>query len=269
MLKKLGGVLAIVGVIMVVLGFRNGIAGLKEPVDLYAYETNVSEIGYFDMVTVDVYEVLGAFATNTTTENGRKTNEDSYYMIPAHEGDEYRYIGIRVNEREYDMFDKMYDDTWDYYDGYLMDLDKHVVKTGCLKKMNKKLQEFYYGALREAGWYETEEEMKAEALPYYIDPVANPKSLVTFLIVGVILAVVGGVLFFLGMKSENRQIDRAAAQTYVMIAGVSYPKSTFAHVNQCVQGQEKIFAAQELADITGLSLDEAGKVIENWRQYYY
>ena len=268
-MKQWGGIIFIFGLILGIMGFREGVAGLKAPVDLYALDTNVSEIGYFDMVTADIYEVYGSYATRTTTENGRKTAEDSYYLIPAYEGDDVRYIGIKVNEKEYDLFGKMYDDTWDYYDGYIFDLTTHIEKTGCLKKMNKKMQEYYYGTLRDAEWFESDAEMKKYALPYYLDPLASPKTMVPFLFISVALMVVGAVLFVIGFKSENVKINKAAAQTYVMINGVSYAKSTLAHVNQCVLGQEKIFAAQELAQITGMSMEEASVIIENWSQYYY
>ena len=98
-MKQVGGIIALLGLVFAIVSFREGIAGLKKPIDLYADETNISEIGYFDMVTVDVFEVYGSFATRTTTENGKKTSEESYYLIPAHEGDEYRYIGnLSINK---------------------------------------------------------------------------------------------------------------------------------------------------------------------------
>ena len=73
----------------------------------------------------------------------------------------------------------------------------------------------------------------------------------------------------IGYKKENIQEAKAAQQTYVVIKGVSYSRAELAHVNQCVLGQEKIFAAQELSRITGMSVEEAGEVVENWRKYYY
>lgn len=270
MLKKLGGVLALAGLMITIFGFREGIAGMKKPVDLYADETNVSEVGFFDMATAEVFEVYGSYATKTTTENGKKTNEESYYIIPAHEGDEFRYIGIKVNEKDYKTFDKIVEETYDYYDGIEPEGDYTTIKvTGCLKKMNKEMQGYYYNTFKKAEWFDSDEEMKKEALPYYLDTLANPKSMVTFLFVGVIMFLAGGIMFVFGMRSENKAINKAAEQTYVIINGVSYAKAELAHVNQCIQGQEKVFAAQELARITGMSVEEATNVVENWRRYYY
>ena len=268
-MKKFGGGLFLLGIILTIISFREGIAGLKGTKNLYELEQGISEVGYFDMVYADVNMVFGAYATRTTTENGRKTGEDSYYLIPAYEGDEWRYIGVKVFEKEYDVFDQMIDDTYDYMDGYLTELDKHVEKVGVLKKMNKKMQDIYYKQLRTAEWFEDDEEMKHYALPYYIDSVANPKTMVGFFFFSIGAIVVGGVLFVIGYKAENVQINKAAQQTYVMIHGVSYAKAQLAHVNQCINNQEKIFAVQELAQITGLSQEEASNIVENWRQYYY
>ena len=266
-IKKIGGVILAVGVIMCIIGFREGVAAMKTPLNLY--EVNVSEIGTFDMVTADVFAVFGTFATKTTTENGSKTSEESYYLIPAYEGDDVRYIGVKVLEKDYATFDAICDDTWDFEEGYLMELTKHAEKTGCLKKMNKKMLDLYYDSLRKAEWFESDEEMKTYALPYYIDSLANPSSMKSILFVGVFLIVVGGILFPLGWKKQNAEEKKAAEQSYVYINGVSYAKATLAHVNQCIQGQEKMFAVQELARITGMSMEEASVIVENWRQYYY
>ncbi len=266
-IKKLGGIVLAVGVIMSIIGFREGVASMRTPLDLN--EVNVSEIGTFDMVTADIYAVFGAFATKTSSENGTKTAEESYYVIRAFEGDEVRYIGVKVLEKDYATFDAICDDTWDFVDGYLMELTKHAEKTGCLKKMNKKMMNFYYEWFSKAGAFDSEEEMKTYALPYYIDSLANPSSMKSILFVGAVLIVVGGILFPIGWKKQNAEEKKAAEQSYVYINGVSYEKATLAHVNQCIQGQEKMFAVQELARITGMSMEEASVIVENWRQYYY
>ena len=269
-MKQVGGIIALLGLVFAIVSFREGIAGLKKPIDLYADETNISEIGYFDMVTVDVFEVYGSFATRTTTENGKKTSEESYYLIPAHEGDEYRYIGIRVPEKEYKIYDKIYKDTYDYYETGVYDTtDYGMVKTGCLKKMKKEMQDYYYSTLKKAEWFEDDATMKAEALPYYLDPIENRKAPVGMLFGGIIAFLVGGILFIFGARGEKKKFDRKAEQTYVVINGISYAKADLARVNQLLQGQEKVFATQELARITGLSLEEAGKITEHWREYYY
>ena len=266
-MKRTVGIVALVGLLMAIMSFREGLAGLKDPVDLYAMETNVSEVGYFDMVKVDVFEVYGAFLTRTTMENGKSTNRTRYYVIPAHEGDEYRYVGIKVNESEFETFDKIYDDTYDNYANY--DEYYDVVKVGCLKKMSPKIQNYYYDALREAGWFESEEEMKELALPYYLDPMKNPNAMVILFFVGMLMFSVGGILFVLCIRAENVAYKKAMGQIYVEIDGKKYSKSCLAHVNKSVRNKDYGAAVQEMAKVTGLSQEKATEVIERWREYYF
>ena len=88
-------------------------------------------------------------------------------------------------------------------------------------------------------------------------------------LVGVGVFIVCAILIITGIISERKDSKKAKQQTHVVINGVSYPKNTFDHVNRCILNKEKIFAVQELRDITGLDLEEAQKIIDNWTQYYY
>ena len=264
--RKISGVVAVFGLILAIAAGRSGIAGMRDRVDLYAEDARISEVGFFDFATADIFFVYGSFATKTTSENNVKTGEKSYYYIPAYEGDEHHFIGIEVDEKEYRKFNEIYDYTWDE----TAEFKKfNVRKTGFLKKMSKEMKEYYYSTLWETGWFETKEEMEKAALPLYLSPIANPGEGTKVMFVGLIAFLAAGIVFVLSWLGERDKYEKSVDQTYVTIAGVKYLKSDLAHVNQCIQGQERIFAAQELAKITGLSLDEAGQVVENWRQYYY
>lgn len=264
--RKISGVFAVFGLILAIAAGRSGIAGMRDRVDLYEEGTSISDIGYFDFVSADIFCVYGSYATKTTTENNVKTGEKSYYVIPAMEGEELRLIGIEVDQKEYSKFNQIYEDT---YDELNEETNYGVRKTGFLKKMGKEMKEYYYSELWDSEWFETKEEMEKVALPLYLSPVANPGEGTKVMFVGLIAFLVAGIVFVLSWLGERDKYEKSVDQTYVTIAGVKYLKSDLAHVNQCIQGQERIFAAQELAKITGLSLDEAGKVVENWRQYYY
>lgn len=269
-MKKAGLVIALVGLMLVFFSFQDSIAAIRPWVDLYADETNISQISTWDMVEFDVIEIWGSFATKTTTENGRKTSEVGYYILPAFEGEEYRFVGLTVPEKEYGLFDQIMQDTYDYYNDYSTNIGTNTVhKTGRLKKMSKEMQNYYYDWFRQTGWYDTEEEMRAEALPYYIDPIANPMTCVKLLGIGIVAFLVGGAIALFGFLRERNKKEKAEAQDYVVIGGVTYPKQIFAHVNASILGQEKIFAVQELSELTGLSQEEAGRIVENWHQYYY
>ena len=203
MIKRLGMILGMFGVILSAATFREGIAANKASVDLYAEETNVSEIGFFDMVEAEVYAVLDVYATEVTTENGVKKDEDNCYIIPAFNGEETYYIGVKVNDQSYTDFDRIMDNTYDYLMGYAMDLGDVTVHTqGCLKKMSSKMQGYYYDWFREAEWFESEADMEKYALPLYIDTIYDTGFMKYGIWVGIALALIGGGLFIYGWKNE-------------------------------------------------------------------
>ena len=77
-MKKVGLVILFVGLILGFFSFQDSVAAIRPWVDLYAEETDISEISTWDMVEFDVIEIWGSYATKTTTENGRKTAEVGY-----------------------------------------------------------------------------------------------------------------------------------------------------------------------------------------------
>lgn len=269
-MKKAGGVVAVIGALFLLLSFRMGVAYMRPHVDLYADETNVSDIGTFDMVETEVYAAFDCFASETTTENGAETGKDFYYIIPAYNGDEMYYIGAKVTEKQSYTYDDIIDITYDYLMGYSDDMGSKTVKlTGLLSKMNDEEKKYFYEWFEDMEWFETDEEMKTYALPLYIENVANPSAEFTMMLIGAAVLAVGIILLVIGIVRDNKKDKKAADQAYVVINGITYPKSTFNHVNQCINSQEKAFAAQELHEITGVSLDEAGNIIANWSKYYY
>lgn len=269
-MKRVGFAVAIIGIMFFFMSFQDGIAAMRPHVDLYEEGVNISEISSWDMIDIDIVDVWGSYATKTETSNGVTRDVLSYYIISAFEGDEVRLIGIGVPEKEYDTFDSIMNNTYEYYGGYSFDMPEETAhKTGRLKKMNKEMKKYYYEWFEQAEWYESDEEMQAEALPYYIDPIADPSVSIKMMAAGGIVGIVGIVILVIAFILDKKKTYKAQDQTYVMIAGVSYPKHTFAHVNASILGQEKMFAVQELSDITGLSMEEAGEIIENWGKYYY
>lgn len=268
---SLGIVLIIFGGIFGFTSLQEGVASMRPYVDLYGDETNVSEIGYFDMVEADIWAVIDCFASEVTKENGVKTDEDYFYIIPAFEGEDQVFIGVKVNDNSYRTYEKIRTITYKYLttgdDSELGSTTVSVV--GCLKKMKSDVKKYYYEWFEENEWFESQEEMEKYAPAVYIEIVAKPEAGRVFLFIGAGLLTVGLCLLIGGIVKDRGQEKRSAGQSYVVINGVSYPKSTFNHVNQCINSQERIFAAQELHEITGVSLDEAGEIINHWSKYYY
>lgn len=270
MRKSIGMVILFLGAIWTFLCFRDGIAAMLPLTDLYGEETDVHDIGYFDMVEVDIYAVYDYFVSEVTTENGVKKDEDFFYIIPAWDasGEEMYYIGVKVDEDDVGPYNKISDITYNYIMGISDELgDTTVHETGCLKKMDDKYYKHFVAWFEEAEWFESEEELEKYVLPLYLDPV-NRGRVRNMLLVGFGMLAVGGGLVIWGIMADRKYSKKVKSQEYVVINGVSYPKSVFAHVNTCIVGKEKIFAIQELRDITGLGLEEAKEVVENWSKYY-
>lgn len=268
---SLGIVLIILGGIFGFMSLQEGVASMRPYVDLYGEETNVSEIGYFDMVDAEIWAVIDCFASEVTKENGVKTDEDYFYIIPAYEGEDQVFIGVKVNDNSYKTYEEISSITYEYLTtGDDSEMGSTTVKAvGCLKKMESKVKKFFYEWFEENEWFESKEEMEKYAPAVYIDIVADPGTDRVFLFVGFGVLAVGLCLLIGGIVKGRSEEKRSTGQSYVLINGVSYPKSTFSHVNQCINSQERIFAAQELHEITGVSLDEAGEIINNWSKYYY
>ena len=263
------GLLPLIGAMLLIGAVRTGIAAMRPMVDLYGEETNVDEIGYFDMVSADVYAVFGYCASEEITRDGVKQSEDYYYVIPAFKGDDMYYIAVKVYEGRQAEYEEQTDKTYDYMMGYNEDIFSNTIPVqGMLKKMGSELEKYYYDWFREGEVFDSDEEMKEYAMPVYIEPLWNPKAYAIRFCVGAGMLIVGGILLVLALVHEKSVKYKAKNQTHVMINGVSYSKESLAHVIQSIQNQEPVFAVQELSQITGISLEEAGKIIDKWNEYY-
>lgn len=259
-------------VILFVFGL-DGIASFKKPVDLYAEDTNVTEIGRTDALEADIYAALDCFATETTTtkRNGAttSTSKDYYYIIPAFDGDDTYYIGVKVPSKNYNSYDKIADLTWAWLAGETSDYgDVTVHAEGCLKKMDDELYGYMVEWFEEAQWFASDAEIDQYVLAVCLEPVSFHSTRIVVLI-SVVVLILGIAAFVLGIRSDREHNRKVKEQTHVVINGISYPKSTFEHVNRCILNKERVFAVQELRDITGLELEEAQKIINNWNQYYW
>ena len=272
-LRSIAIVFAVISAIVIGVSGLDSFASFKKPVDLYADDTDVTKLGRTDAVEADIYAVLDCFATETTTtkRNGAVTgkSKDYYYIVPAFKGDETYYIGVKSNSDDQRSYDKIADLTWAWLSGESSDFGEQSIHIeGCLKKMDKELLGYMKEWFEESEWFESEAEMEKYVLPVCLETVRFGTVKIMFL-VGVGVFIVCAILIITGIISERKDSKKAKQQTHVVINGVSYPKNTFDHVNRCILNKEKIFAVQELRDITGLDLEEAQKIIDNWTQSYY
>lgn len=254
-------------------GFTDYVAAFKTPVDLYGETTNVSDISKTTPLTADIYAVLDCFVEETTTtknKNGSVTKKeyDYYYIIPAYNGDETYYIGIKVPDDKDYAYDEICELTWQWMYGETENLgDKTVHAEGCLKKMNDEMYGYMVEWFEETEWFETTADIEKYVLPMYFEPLnfAGLRN-VTYVCGGAFA--VSLILFVLSFVLGKKKMMKAQEQTCVVINGISYQKELFENVNRFVANKENVFAIQELCQITGLTPEEAQPVIHSWHKYY-
>ncbi|MCM1567941.1 MAG: hypothetical protein NC081_00670 [Roseburia sp.] len=248
--------------------------------NLYEEGTNINDIGYFNMVEADIRMALDSFAAEyTNTRFGVTTREDTYYIIPAPggTGEDMYYIGVKAADYETMDYNKIVEATHAYLRGESGALGKYSLhRIGCLKKMRIKQYEYFREWFEEAEWFETEEELDKYVLPLCLEPGVGDIA-TKGLLFGAALLTLG--LFILlsdviaRRKRKKRQKEflreRAQKQKIITIDGRSYPKETFAHVEELYRKLKKEQALQELCDITGLEKLEARVIIDNWHSYYF
>lgn len=245
---------------------------LKKPVDLYAEDTSFSELKEGDYVYVEVFALLGCYAADDwyTQEGNKKTYTDHnfYYLIPvsnASERDVSYYISIKAHEEQRAEFNSVVNDTQDYLMGIESDYGKYAVNGNYrIAALDSELYEFMKDYFRESGI--DDELISKHVLPYNLIPVNNDNMI--GVIVGAVLFV-GGLILFITMSSAiKKEKKKIKEQTEVVINGVSYPKSTFDHMFQDALFQNNK-AVAELCRITGISEEEARKILRHWDKYYY
>lgn len=259
------------GMFLAIIGL-NGIAAFKKPVDLYAETTEVTDISKITPIEADIYAVLDCFVQETTTtkKNGSVTSKeyDYYYIIPAYDGDDEYYIGIKVPDSLDHKYDEICDLTWDWLYGEENAFGEKTVHTeGRLKKMDKEIYQYMTEWFEEMEWFTSDADIEKYVLAVYLDPfdisATKKKTLIGGGILAVCLLVAVLTLVFEGKKSEKAQ-----EQKYLVINGVSYPKEVFDNVNRSIENKENIFALQEFCEITGLKPEEAQAIIHSWHKFY-
>lgn len=261
-----------VAVIMLFVCGLDTVAAFQKPVDLYAEETDATGLGRMTPVEAEIYAVLECFCTETTTtkRDGAVTKKsyDYYYAIPVFSGEETYYVGVKVSDSQDHIYDDICDDTWNWLYGTSDRLGELTVQAeGCFHKMDDELYGYMVETFEDMQWFENDEDLEKYLLPVYLDQVNFHDTRIMFL--AAFGALIVAVAVIIVIRSFDKKLDKKAKeQTHVVINGVSYPKATFDHVNRCIANRERMFAVQELSEITGLSVEEAQQIISKWNEYY-
>lgn len=271
-LQILGIIIGVFSVIILFTNGRDGIASLKPVVDLYAEDTDITKLSTTQAMVADIYMSLDYFATETTTRtrdgNFVSRDNDYYFIIPAFSGEELYFIGIRVDDKDFNTYSTISDDTYNYLMGISDEPGTTTVsEEGGLKKLDDEMYQYMVEWFQEAQWFENESDIDKYVLPLYIDPYII-KAARTLFIIGVVGTLIGILSAVFLIRGNKKQKEQAQAQTTVTIGGMSYPKSSLSGVDRFVSQKEIVFAMQELRSITGISAEEAKTVIDQWGSYY-
>jgi len=191
-LTRIKVVLIVMGALLLVIGIRDCIYENQTPLQM---EDMVErEIKKGASVEGNIYINLGAYETYYSTNNGikNKSSEAWYYAIPV--GDE-SYMGIKVNvDKMGDVFERQFDQSWDYmmYDD--ADIPDPIYIKGIICKMTKEDEGYFRTYMKDFDF--SEAELNQYALPYYIS-LEDHSGYLGFMILGGVLAAIGVALCFL------------------------------------------------------------------------
>lgn len=203
--------------VLLFTGFKDSMASFKNPIDLYAEDTDVTKINDTQLINAEIYAVMDCFVeeeTTTKNKSGAITGKrsDFYYIVPAFNEDDTYYIGIKVPESKKSKYDKISDNTYNYLAGYTNDFGDDVVNvTGRLAKLDDKKYAYLREWFEESDW--TEEEIDQYVLPVYIKTF-DPATARILFFVSIALLFAGAGLLFWSHSASRKAKMKAAQQTY-------------------------------------------------------
>ena len=292
-LISIGFVLIIFGLIIVISGKNDFKSGFMKPYDIY--DVNYDEIKVGDAVKTEIYAALDTYGTLETTRKNSKTGYVTgrtysyFYIIPVYDDYDTYYMSIKVGQDDKDLFEDICDSTWDviqYGDAsYYTDVPYEF--EGNVQKLDDEAYKYMKEWFEDAGF--DDDEIDEYVLPICLE--VRVLSNVRWLMIGGIAAIVVGIAFFvLHFVLESKKKKKAAQATasssyaeaaeagttaagtastdYVEIAGAKFTQEELDNINALIAGGSLTDAIREVRDRTGLGINEAKEIVDNWGNYY-
>lgn len=174
----------IIGVVFEVVSLPSLLTSFEKPVNLDDVDFEEDIEGLY--VTGTVYGIYDCYCEET--ENGNPIGRE--YIIDAND---YYYIGLCVDKKDFDKAEALMEASWDYLDGYTEyeELEKYQYEvTGTITKMPSDSLKLYNEYI---DWLEYSEEEEEMFLPYYIEV----GKIGGYTAGGAIALVIAGVVFLL------------------------------------------------------------------------
>lgn len=174
----------IIGVVFEVVSVPSLLTSFEEPVNLDDVDFEGDIEGLY--VTGTLYGIYDCYCEET--ENGKPIGRE--YIIDA---DDYYYMGLCVDKKDFDAAEALMEASWDYLDGYTdyEELEKYQYEiTGTITKIPRDSLKFYNEYI---DYLEYSAEEEAMFLPYYIEV----GKIGNYTMGGIIILIIAGVVFIL------------------------------------------------------------------------
>ena len=128
------GLVIFAGIVILIMGARQGKSMSKDPIDLSDPDVDWSELEVGDHVKMKIEYTLGEFSN--TTDDGKEVSRK--YSYPRIENDMIvDVIGIHVNSADFAKYDALYDATVDWWTGTTNSVEADPIEIdGVIKKLD-------------------------------------------------------------------------------------------------------------------------------------
>ena len=128
------GLVVFAGIVILIMGARQGKSMSKDPIDLSDPDVDWSELEVGDHVKMKIEYTLGEFSN--TTDDGKEVSRK--YSYPRIENDMIvDVIGIHVNSADFAKYDALYDATVDWWAGTTNSVEADPIEIdGVIKKLD-------------------------------------------------------------------------------------------------------------------------------------
>lgn len=185
--------------------------------DMYAYEFKKDQV-----VSADFYFIFDCVAEEYTTENGRRTHTNSqYYLVPV--GTE-EFMIVNVPAKKFAEFDKLVDESWEYYTDETAPLPQTVYIEGRMDKLDSEIKGYLYEYFIATDFLGTDDtaEMDAYIVPYmmtYADWKSSATTATVVLIISAILIAITVIVIITTIKKSRAA--KAFNEEYPPLANMS------------------------------------------------
>lgn len=173
-------------IVIILLVFGKGFVKLFEgPKDIKSLSSKELPNSY---VTGDIHYILDPFAEEVNDDN---TTTDIYYVIPVSEKE---FIGLHIDEDNFDLAKKISDETLEYIQGNISDTKSTLSVTGTVNKLEDEYLEYYNDYFKGAGF--TQEEIDSTVIPYVleVDYIGSFPKYYSYILITVVLILIIGML---------------------------------------------------------------------------